>query len=170
MAFQILAIDPGPIESAYVVWDGTKIERFAKAENALVLDEISLCGKFKELIAPQVLVIEQVKSYGMTVGASVFETVFWSGRFTMACEYNEFSFLTWDRIPRMDVKMHLCHSSRAKDSNIIQALVDRFAPNEKNRGKGTKSAPGFFYGFKSDIWQAFALAVTYFDQSKWRDE
>ena len=72
----------------------------------------------------------------------------------------------WDRIPapcdliyRKDVKLHLCHTTKAKDSNITQALIDRFASGEPNRGKGTKAAPGWFYGFKADIWQAYALAV-----------
>ena len=65
--------------------------------------------------------------------------------------------------PRIQVKQHICHDSRAKDSNIIQALVDRFAYGERNRGKGTKKEPGFFYGFKADVWQAFALAVTWYD-------
>jgi hypothetical protein len=66
-------------------------------------------------------------------------------------------------IYRKDVKMNLCGQTRAKDSNIIQALVDRFAYNVPNRGKGYKKSPAFFYGFKSDIWQAFAVGVTYLD-------
>ena len=60
--------------------------------------------------------------------------------------------------------MNLCHKSTAKDSNITQALVDRFAPNTRNKGKGVKAEPGFFYGFKKDIWQAYALGVTYLDE------
>ena len=68
-------------------------------------------------------------------------------------------------MPRLEVKNHICHNGSAKDSNIIQALVDRFAYGEPNRGKGVKASPGFFYGFKSDIWQAMALAVTFIDQN-----
>ena len=45
-----------------------------------------------------------------------------------------------------------------------QALVDRFAPGQPNHGKGTKAEPGFFYGFRADVWQAFALAVYAADQ------
>jgi len=146
----VLAIDPGAVESAFVVWDGLSIFGFGKIPNQKIFDKL-LHYKY------DVCVIEQISSYGMSVGESVFETVFWSGRFAEA------SFKPFERIKRMEVKMRICHDSRAKDSNIITALIDRFAPNTPNRGKGTKKSPGFFYGFKKDIWQAFALAVTYLD-------
>jgi hypothetical protein len=150
----IVAIDPGTTESAFVVWDGKKIHTKGIVDNEFLLEDL------KTATIPNVLVIEQIKSYGMAVGASVFETVFWTGRF---CEAFRGDFY---RMGRLDVKMHLCHSARAKDANVTQALIDRFAPNEPNRGKGTKKAPGFFYEFKSDIWQAFALAVAWWDINK----
>ena len=152
---KLFAIDPGNMESAFVVWDGSKIIGFDKIPNAFIFYNL-------EFYDFDICVIEQIASYGMAVGESVFETVFWSGRFAeKAIRYcNNF-----DRMKRMEVKMHLCHNSRAKDSNITQALIDRFAHNTRNKGKGTKKEPGFFYGFKKDIWQAFALAVTYYDKN-----
>ena len=93
---------------------------------------------FKGAKQPRHVVIEAIASYGMAVGAEVFETCIWIGRFYEALsQYSEPA-----RVYRKDVKMNLCGQTRAKDSNIIQALKDRFGD------KGTKSKPGWFYGFK----------------------
>ena len=149
---KIIAIDPGPVQSGWVVWDGAHIYDFGIWENKTLLRLITSCEDDLEMV------VEQVRSYGMPVGASVFDTVFWSGRFCEA--FGE----PFHLMPRLEVKKHICNNGSAKDSNIIQALVDRFAYGQRNRGKGTKKENGFFYGFKADIWQAFALAVTFWDQ------
>lgn len=150
------AIDPGPTESAFLVWDGKTIIKKDILENNVLL---SLALAYRSAFPEFPLVIEKVVSYGMTVGASTFETVYWTGRFCQAWPGPHF------RVPRLVVKQHLCHDSRAKDTNIRQALVDRFACGQKNNGKGTKKAPGFFYGVKTHLWQALALAVTFYDQN-----
>ena len=144
----IVAVDPGPNESAYTGWDGEKIRGFAKERNDFFLRP-GFEGAFP---SHAILVLEKVCCYGMPVGAEVFETVFFSGRLAQL-----WSSHIVQRVPRKDVKLHLCGNARAKDSNIVQALKDRFGD------KGTKSNPGFFYGFSKDVWQSFALAVTYFD-------
>ena len=153
MADKIIAIDPGSVQSGYVIWDGKAIL------HAEIIKNEELNNILPHAKRDHNLVIEQIRSYGMAVGASTFDTVFWSGRF---CESFGKPFYL---MPRLEVKKHICHNGSAKDSNIIQALVDRFAYGQKNKGKGTKSEPGFFFGFKSDIWQAFALAVTWWDQN-----
>jgi hypothetical protein len=93
----------------------------------------------------------------MAVGAEVFETCVWIGRFHSHIE----GWLLVDPVlvKRQPIKLHHCHDSRAKDTNIRQALVDRFAPGQPNHGKGTKAEPGWFHGFHSDVWAAYALAV-----------
>jgi hypothetical protein len=149
----IIAIDPGPEVSAFVEWDGKEVPAFGIFKNNVMRD-ILLSTAVDRVI------IEKVACYGMPVGESIFETVYWTGRFAQA------SSVIVHRVPRKDVKMHLCQSMRAKDSNVIQALIDRFAPFVRNKGKGRKGEPGFFYGFKKDIWQSFALAVTWMDQNK----
>lgn len=146
----ILAIDPGNVESAYVLMDKQyKPIQIGKIKNGDLIDIV------KNTDADYV-VIEMVASYGMAVGESVFETCVWIGRFYEAARLSDCKAI--DRIYRKDVKMNLCQSMRAKDSNIRQALIDRFGE------VGTKKNPGWFYGFKSDIWQAYAVGTTFLDR------
>lgn len=153
----IFAIDPGNVFSAYVICDDElKPIEFGKVENGKVIHEIRMAVITYEKID---FAIEMVASYGMPVGAEVFETCVWIGRFLH--EIGEAKL-----IYRKDEKMNLCHSMRANDATIKQALVDRFAKGTSNHGKGTKNNPGWFYGFKADIWAAYAVAVTYHDLKK----
>lgn len=155
----ILAIDPGNIESGVVLLDDNlKPVEYGKWNNENVRQELR--RNIKKYGYTLHIAIEMIASYGMAVGQSVFETCIWIGRFKeMAEQYN----MNVTYIYRKDEKMNLCHSMKAKDSNIVQALIDRFAPNTPNKGKGTKKEPGWFYGFKKDIWQAYAVGVTYYD-------
>lgn len=146
----ILAVDPGPEESAYVTWDGEKIHGFGKIKNEYLLSK-----EFKMSFGTNtILVIEKVCCYGMPVGESVFETVFFTGM--LAQSWHDYIV---KRIPRKEVKLHICGNVRARDSNIIQELKNRFGE------KGTKKEKGFFYGFSKDVWQAFALAVTFLENN-----
>lgn len=158
-----LAIDPGNTESAYVIIDQDyKPVEFAKIDNQALRRALVNIFNYG---AVDYAVIEMVASYGMPVGADVFETCVWIGQFT---ERLRAFGRDVELIKRHPVKVHHCHSAKAKDSNIVQALVDRFAPGQPNHGKGTKASPGWFYGFKADIWQAYALAVYALDQQKGR--
>lgn len=148
----VTAIDPGPVRSAYVTYDAEDrvIDDFGIEANEDMLAFIHTClpgGSVERLV------IEKVESFGMAVGAEVFETVFWSGRFAEAAHP-----VPVDRIGRKAIKVHLCGSARAKDTNIRQALIDRFGGSS---AIGTKAAPGPLYGIKADIWAALAVAVTY---------
>lgn len=160
MAF--IGIDPGNIESAYVVVadDLSEVLEKGKVENHELM---KLLTRFKLTYDIRYVAIEMIASYGMAVGASVFDTCVWIGRFKEHCLK-----LLWEVefVYRKEEKMLLCNSMRAKDSNIRQALVDRFAPNTPNKGKGYKSNPGFFYGFKSDIYAALAVACVFYEKMK----
>ena len=138
----ILAIDPGPLKSAFVRWDGWRVIDCALIDNDEIRDVISM-NRRKCTIA-----IEMIASYGMAVGADVFQTCVEIGRMQEVAEGRA------ELVFRRDVKLHLCGSARAKDPNIRQALLDRFGP------VGTKKAPGPLYGVKSHIWSALAVAVT----------
>ena len=151
---RILAIDPGPTLSAYVVWDGVGIH---EAEIVPTADLLSNSWRHAH-IGSQIdgCFIEEIKSYGMAVGAEVFDTCRWIGRYQerwLAFGGSSEAVL----IPRKKVALHLCHSMRAKDPNIRQALIDRFGP------PGTKKAQGVTYGLRKDLWSAFAIAVYAFD-------
>ena len=156
---KIIAIDPGNEESAYVVMEKNtyKPVEFDKIRNEALLEYI-----FDDLPdGVDTLVIEKVASYGMAVGATVFETCIWTGRIVQ--HYLDFTSPYYQKVEyiyRKDEKINLCGSMKAKDSNIRQALIDRFGE------VGTKKNPGFFYGFKKDIWAAFAVGCTYLDKQK----
>lgn len=154
----IIAIDPGPVQSAYVIInEDCKIYEFDKVENEKMLEIIA---DFKFSYPDGHLIIEMVASYGMKVGATVFETCVWIGKYLQKAH----SMINQGRMFRREVKLNICQDSRAKDGNIITALIDRFAKHDFERGKGTKDKKDWFYGFKSDVWQAYALAVTYVDK------
>jgi len=146
----LIAIDPGNIESGYVLIEEETYKpiEFGKINN------YDLLKKLEELKYDK-MAIEMVASYGMAVGKEVFDTCVWIGRFIQArkCKYCQY-------IYRKDEKMNLCYSMKAKDSNIRQALIDRFGV------VGTKKAKGFFYGFKKDIWAAYAVGITWLDKQK----
>lgn len=156
---RILAIDPGNEFSGYVIveHDGNEIIKVVdkgKVDNEEMQIIMSNCGNYD-------FAIEMIASYGMAVGKSVFDTCVWIGRFI---EHGMSGRLKPHKyIYRAEVKSNLCNSAKAKDANVTQALIDRYAPYTRNNGKGVKKDPGFFYGFHKDIWQAMGVAVTYFD-------
>lgn len=145
----LLAIDPGTTESAYVYVYDEGVYQFAKVTNDAMMDVV-------RRTAADEMVIEMIASYGMPVGAEVFETCVWIGRFLEASRVERV-----ERIFRREVKLHLCGNARAKDANIRQALLDRFGG--KAAAIGTKAKPGRLYGMSGDVWAALAVAVTWLD-------
>jgi hypothetical protein len=156
----IYAIDPGPTKSAFVVWDGSRVIESGWTGNEFIrqsmqgfLDAGAHWENKGGNYPKRRVAIEAIASYGMAVGAEVFQTCVEIGRFyeTSARHTGEENI---QLVFRKDVKIHLCQSMRAKDPNIRQALLDRFG------AVGTKKAPGPLYGVKSHIWSALAVAVT----------
>lgn len=155
----ILAIDPGNEQSAYALIDK---ETLRPIEGGILPNDEMLVRIWNLVPDVERVVIEMVASYGMAVGKTVFETVFWIGRFYELVNMNACEDAV-DRIYRQDEKMHICHDSRAKDANIRRALIDRFAKHDMKNGRGTKKNPDWFYGFKADMWAAYAVGVTYIE-------
>lgn len=153
-----LGLDPGTEQSAMVAFDGQHVvQNYGTLLNVAVLHQLRT---FSDTAVPVVLVIEQIESFGMAVGKETFETVFWTGRFAEAWAPHHRRFA---RLTRKTIKQHLCHTARATDANIRQALLDRFGPG-KDKAIGRKATPGPLYGMKGHEFAALAVAVTYFDQ------
>jgi len=156
---RILAIDPGTKKSAYVVYEHDRLREFGIFSNEDMLSIIRTTSN-------EHLAIEMVACYGMAVGKAVFETCLWTGRFIESHEVG------WKKphtkVYRKDVKMHLCHSMRAKDGNIRQAIIDRYPATGGGATPqiGTKKQPGPLYGVRKDIWSALAIAITFSETQK----
>ncbi len=156
----ILAIDPGSEKSAWVAYDSEKKIpiNFGIEENTIISECLSTPRKYCEQFGiADFFAIEMIASYGMPVGKSVFETCVWIGRFIHAWGSKGYK-----KIYRIDVKMHLCKNTRAKDSNIRQAIIDRYQASGggKTPQIGTKAQPGPLYGVSKDVWSALAVAIT----------
>lgn len=160
----IFAIDPGLEYSAIVAVD---VAQKLKPVLAIIKPNIVIpillemyVRKHEKLLRNEKprFVIEMIASYGMPVGAEVFETCCWIGQFEQALAKSGEH--RTQRVFRRDVKLELCNSSRAKDSNVRAALIDLYGPG-KAKAVGLKASPGPLYGFKKDMWAALGVAVTY---------
>jgi hypothetical protein len=149
----ILAIDPGPTFSTAILYSRSQrrvLSIWGNEPNDAILELAS-----HELEAgPVPLCIEWIESMGMQVGAEVFDTCRWVGRFQQA--YPGPVHL----LRRSTIKLHLCGSRRAKDPDVRQALLDKFGPG-RELAIGVKAKPGPLYGVSQHAWSALAVAVTF---------
>lgn len=160
----LVAVDPGSEQSASVWISPLPPHRpieFSKQSNSALLEELKSAGAHGRPGGWDHLAIEMIASYGMPVGAEVFDTCVWIGRFIQAWGG------PYTLVYRREVKMFLCGNNTAKDGNIRQALIDRYGGKAKAIGKktgktdGVKNAPGPLYGISDDVWSALAVAVTW---------
>lgn len=148
----VIGIDPGPEESAYVVWDGGRILSMSNTSNVDLRDHLdndcrSLVGR-----TPDQCVIEQIRGFGIPAGNDLLDTCWWSGRF---CE-------AWGNaimLPRKEVLSHLGYGGAGnKDAAVAAALKARFGVS------GTKRNPGVLYGVTGHLWAALAVSVCFWDR------
>ncbi len=160
----IIGLDPGYKESAYVEFlpatadPGTGgIRVHHKGENEWILRLIT-ANSFLPEYQSAILVVEQMQMFRSAwgVGAEVFDSQFWAGRFVQA-----WSPRRYERIIRAKVRGHL-QAIKGGDAAVRQGLIVRFG-GYKDVAIGTKKAPGPLYGIKADEWSALALAVTWSD-------
>ncbi len=157
---KLLCIDPGTKKSGAVIFNGEEIiESYPEIDNHELLEKID----YDFMYDCEKLAIEMVASYGMAVGKEVFETCVWIGRFLQL-----FGQIHTERIFRKDVKLCLCNSMRAKDTNIRQAILDRFPATGggKTPQVGIKKQPGPLFGVSKHAWAALAVGITYFEERK----
>lgn len=146
----VIAIDPGPEVSAYVVWNGDRILEY---ENIANRDLLTHLVNARERGKPEVCAIEQVRGFGIMASDGLFDTCQWTGRFLQA-----FGEERTHLIPRKAVSKHICGTGGiSHDKFIREALITRFGP------PGTKAAKGMLYGVAGHLWAALAVAVTYWD-------
>ena len=129
---KILAIDVGTVDSGYAIMrfdkDDIKLLSFGKIANEALMQIIKNNGYDQ-------LVYEQFQSFGMAIGESTIESILWNGRLIQAAIDRG---IPVDRIYRKEEKLCLCNTLRAKDANIRQALIDRYAKTDKKNGKGAR--------------------------------
>lgn len=174
---KIVAIDPGPTESAWIQYDTESgPEDFAFEINEVIVETLAT-----RALLVDTLVIEKMQHYGsgMPIGDSVLDTCIWIGQFKQ-----EFGRHRTVLIPNPVIRAQLCRSIRASQANIHQALVDRFGGKDKAvggvkcrkcKGKGWYGGgrptctecnglkwlhpPGPLHGITSHVWSALAVAV-----------
>ena len=107
---------------------------------------------------PDVVVIEKIESYGMAVGAEVFDTVRWAGRFDEAAHRVPVVML-----PRRAVKLALCGDSPGEGR---QHPPGAHRPLRRlGRADRPQGHPRAAVRHRQDVWSALAIAVTYTIQS-----
>lgn len=137
----ILAVDPGPVKSGYVWFDGA-VQESGTYPNHEIL----------ELVTDPLptIAIERFEARGMAIADESILTILWTGRFWQAARRPDEVLL----VTRRAVKLTLCGTTTAKDPNVRQALIDLLGP------KGTRAEPGPTFGVSGDAWAALGVAVT----------
>lgn len=152
----LLALDPGPAVTGLVVYD-TQAQRVLRADGMAKNDDVLQQVAQAAQLGVEHLAIEMIASYGMAVGAEVFNTCVWVGRFMQAWR----GAATVELVYRADVKLLLCGTNAAKDANVRQAILGRFpgAGAGSVPQVGTKKQPGPLYGVSAHAWSALAVAL-----------
>ena len=139
----IYGVDPGPTDTGWVLWNG-KVVEVGITPNAEFLERL------RNTTEGVPFYIEMIQAYGMAVGKETFETCVWIGRYVEVWSILGFP---WQFCYRTQIRTHHCFDARAGDANVNTALRDKYG------GKGTKKQPGPFFGVKSHMWSAIAVAT-----------
>lgn len=156
----VLGLDPGPTQSAFVVWNGTLVIDHGYLPNLDMLAHLTLARQLGSAgHLPPFVVCEKIErmSSHVVVGDDTFMTAAWTGRFWQAAGDDNFAYLT-----RRAAKLHICGSSATKDADVRAALYNRFGGEKA--AKGNKANKGPLFGITAHKLSALAVAMTYADQ------
>ena len=147
---KILAINPGDIVSAWVLYDvDNKIPlEYAKEENDVILNKILGfdCDK---------LIIQVSKPHGMPISINKFNTYIWSGRFWGSFG-KDVELVDLDDIKRF----FFGQIGKIKNTDIYKEILSRYG-GDKKIACGTKESPGVLYGFNLETILALSVAITF---------
>jgi len=152
MSTTVLGIDPGFRRSAGAEWNGERLLHTYLLPNEAFFDVVRNTDA-------QDVAIERIIPFGR-VGKTITETCEVYGGF--ACLAREVG-KNVHYLYRKTIMAHLTGLAKYNDTKIRQCLQARFGP------KPSKGAPNPTYGECSvvgDVWQAFAVAVAWFDKHK----
>jgi hypothetical protein len=108
------------------------------------------------------LVIEDADARGMPAGHDLCALLRLLGQLQEICSGASF-------IKRSQVKLSLCGSSRATDTNVnaaVRALICGFHDIDESQVKGTKRRPGPCHGMRSHCWPALAVILTHLEMQE----
>ena len=172
----IITIDPGNVSSGYAIERNGKLVEYGKIKNN-ELEQIIKENKF------DVAAIEMIVSYGMSIGKTTIDTIYFIGKFSNILENNNCKVYL---ISRPNIKLNVCLNSLSKDKNVRQAVIEYYGGFEvaiggikckvckgkgwfKKRtnicelcnGKGYEYEKGPLYNARADMWSAIAIIIAY---------
>jgi hypothetical protein len=155
MPENLVAIDPGPVESGYVCIDAGEVWRAGQAPNEEILTDFAFA------CPTATVVMEWLNSMGMAVGQSVFNTCREIGRMQQHFTAHGASV---HMIQRNEVKATLVgRTVGVTDAVIRQRLIDMFPATGGGKVPqvGVKADPGPLYLVKGHAWQALAAGLAW---------
>lgn len=152
---KILAIDPGPQDSAGVIWDTEKeiiVEKWHQLNVKILpgLMSFKIGDQGVEIIA-----IEDPQAQRRPASNDFINTVQWSARFYQALYQNLYGekYDALQLIPYSAISSHFCGIANAKEKFVKEELLKRYGP------QGSKSKQGKLYGISGHCWSALAVSV-----------
>jgi hypothetical protein len=156
-----IGIDPGPEYSAYVVTDEYEPMYCAKVENSNMRGLLVNGNIIDNHVARLVIEVPVCRKWS---GQSICITAIWVGIFLSA--WPRMAQAMVDMLTRQAVRMHTV-GKKATDASIREYLIERFDKDSFERNKSgvyVDKGSTYFAGFHDDIWQAYALVVTFLDR------